>query len=255
MSATTVTPLSTPTSLRQLGLLVQWQLRRGADMVPFLVVVQVLLSVTTVFGYGLLVGTPPPDAAAYLATGAATVTLIMVGLVMTPQGVGQSKTEGSLAWMRTLPVPRWAYLASDLVVWTLIALPGSVLGVVAGAWRFDVTLSISPWIVLAAPLVSLVAATVGYSMALLLKPQLAALVSQVIVFVVLLFSPISFPAARLPQWLGVVHDWLPIQPMAELMRAMLLSDTFQMSTRSSLVLAAWTVVALAGAGRALARRS
>ena len=261
MTTSTISPVTAPALVgraatwRQLGLLVQWQFRRGAEMMPLLVIVQILLSVTTVFGYGLLVGDPPPEAAAFLATGAATVTLIMVGLVMTPQGVGQSKTEGSLAWMRTLPVPRWTYLASELIVWTLVALPGSVLGVVAGAWRFDVDLSISPWIVLAAPLVSLIAATVGYSMALLLKPQLAQLISQVIVFIVLLFSPISFPAARMPEWLATMHEWLPIAPMADLMRASLMSDVFAMPLRSTLVLAAWTAVALYGAGRALSRRS
>lgn len=242
-------------TLTQAGLLMQWQLRRMADMIPFLVVVQILLAVTTVFGYGLLIGTPPPEAAAYLATGASTVTLVMVGLVMTPQMVAQAKTEGSLGWMRTLPVPRSVYLAADLAGWALIALPGTVLGLVAGAWRFDVALSISPWIVLAAPLVSLVSATIGYSMALLLKPQLSALISQVIVFVVLLFSPISFPAERLPGWLATVHDWLPIQPLADFMRASLMSDTFTMPLRSTLVLAVWTVAALAGAGAALRKRT
>ena len=247
---------TTPRAIaRQLGLLIQWNLRRGSEMLPFLVIVQTLLAVTTVFGYSLLIGTPEPVAAAYLATGAPTVTLIMVGLVMTPQGVGQAKTEGSLAWMRTLPVPRWVYLAADLTVWMVIALPGSVLGAVAGAWQFDVDLSVSPLIVLAAPLVSLVAASVGYSIALVLKPQLAHLVSQVFVFVVLMFAPISIPAERFPAWLAAAHDWLPIAPLADLMRASLMSEVFTMPTRSAVVLGAWTVVALLAAGRALTRRS
>ncbi|ACZ30654.1 ABC-2 type transporter [Xylanimonas cellulosilytica DSM 15894] len=261
---TTMTALAVPTStdraggattLRQLGLIAQWQARRLATWLPLLVVVQVLLSVTTVFGYGLLVGDPPPAAAAYLATGAATVTLVMVGLVMAPQQVAQARTEGSYAWMRTLPVPRWVFLAADLLVWSLVALPGTVLGVVAGAWRFDVDLSISAWIVVAAPLVSLIAATVGYSMATVLPPQVAQLLTQVLVFLVLLFSPISFPAERMPGWLATAHDWLPLEPMADLMRATLMSDAFTMPARSVLVLAAWTAIALFGAGRALTRRT
>lgn len=241
--------------LRQLGLLIQWQFRRGAEMFPLLVVVQTLLAATTVFGYGMLVGDPPPLAAMFLATGAATINLIMVGLVLTPQGVAQSKTEGSLAWMRTLPVPRWTFFASELIVYAIVALPGAVLGLVLGAWQFDVTLSLSPWLALAAPLVALIATSVGYSIALLLKPQVAALVSQVIVFVVLLFSPISIPGERLPEWLSTVHEWLPIAPMADLMRASLLSDTFSMDARPAIVLAVWTVLALVGASRALSRRT
>jgi len=244
-----------PAALRQFGLIVQWQFRRSASMVPLLVVVQALLAATTVFGYGLLVGTPPPASAAYLATGASTVTLIMVGLVIAPQSVALAKTEGSLEWMRTLPVPRAVFLAADLTIYTLIALPGMALGLAAGAWRFHVTLSLSSWIVLAVPLVSLIAATVGYSMALLLKPQLAQMLSQVLVFVALLFSPISFPAERMPGWLQAVHHWLPIEPMADLMRAVLIGDQFGMSTRSVAVLAVWTVAAVIGALVVLQRRT
>ena len=254
VSTTTAHPLVGVPVPRQWLLLVEWQFRRMIRWLPLLVVVQALLAVTTVFGYGLLVGTPPPDAAAYLATGASTVTLIMVGLVMTPQQVAQAKTEGSLSWMRTLPVPRAIFLAADLAVWALIALPGTVLGVLAGAWRFDVSLSVSPWIALAAPLVSFVAAVVGYSLACLAPPAVAQLGSQVLVFVVLLFSPISFPASRLPDWLATIHEWLPIQPMADLMRATLMSDVFTVPTRSVVVLSVWVVLAVFGAHRALRRR-
>ncbi|MCL2491080.1 MAG: hypothetical protein FWF36_10270 [Propionibacteriaceae bacterium] len=93
-------------AVSQLGLMIRWQFARMSSYLPLLVVVQVLLAITTVLGYGLLVGTPPPEQAVYLATGASTVTLVMVGLVMTPQMVAQARTEGSLDWMRTLPVPR-----------------------------------------------------------------------------------------------------------------------------------------------------
>ena len=248
-------PTGSVGALRQFGLIVQWQFRRSASLVPLLVVVQALLAATTVFGYGLLVGTPPPAAAAYLATGASTVTLIMVGLVIAPQSVAQAKTEGSLEWMRTLPVPRAVFLSADLAIYTLIALPGMALGLATGAWRFDVALSLSPWVVLTVPLVSLIAATVGYSMALLLKPQLAQMLSQVLVFVALLFSPISFPADRMPGWLQVAHHWLPIEPMADLMRAVLIRDRFDMPVRSAGVLAVWAVVAVVGALAVLRRRS
>ncbi|QAY62964.1 ABC transporter permease [Xylanimonas allomyrinae] len=251
----TAEPTAPAAVVRQLGLLMQWQARRMSQWLPLLVIVQVLLAVTTVFGYGLLVGTPPREAALYLATGAPTITLVMVGLVMAPQQVAQSRTEGSFDWMRTLPIPRWVFLAADLAVWSLVALPGTVLGVVVGAWRFDIALSVSPWIVLAAPVVSLTAATVGYSVATLLPAQVAQLLSQVLVFVVLLFSPVSYPAERMPAWLAEVHQWAPVQPMAEVMRASLVSDEFGVSVRTVAVLAVWCVVAVAGACRALQRRA
>jgi ABC-2 type transport system permease protein len=242
-------------AVRQGALLLQWQLRRGSTAMPLLVVVQILLAVATVVGYGLLVGDPSPAVSLYLATGAPTITLISVGLVMTPQMLAQAKTEGSLDSMRTLPVPRWAFLASDLPMWTLIALPGMVLGIVAGVLRFDVTLSIAPWVVLAAFAVSLTSASVGYAMASVLPPMLATLLTQVLVFVVRLFSPVSFPASRLPEWLRTAHEFLPIEPMAQLIRSGLAHDSFSVPGRSIVVLCVWCVASVAAALAALRRRA
>ncbi|GAA3813889.1 ABC transporter permease [Cellulomonas soli] len=243
------------TAVRQLGLFAQWQLRRQAQFLPLLVIVQILLAITTILGYGLLIGEPDPQTALYLATGAPTITLITVGLVLTPQMLVTAKTEGSLDWLRTLPVPRWVFLAGDLLVWTLLALPGTVLGVVAGALRFDLTLSVAPWIVGAAVLVSLTAAAVGYAMASVLPAQLAMLMTQVLIFVVLLFSPVSYPADRMPGWLQQAHEWLPVEPMAQLMRTGLAQDTFDVPGRSLVVLAVWCVVSVAAASAALRRRA
>lgn len=239
------------TAVRQSLLLTQWQFRRQAQSLPLLIIVQVFMAVATVIGYGFLVGDPTPETARYLATGAPTVTLITVGLVMTPQVVAQSKTEGSFDWMRTLPVPRVAFLCADLLVWSLLALPGMVLGIVAGSLRFDLPLSPAPWIVGAALLVSVTAASVGYAMATLLPPTVATLMTQMLIFIVLLFSPVSYPADRLPTWLATAHEFLPIEPMAQLIRAGLAENQFSMPGRSLLVLCLWCVASVLGAIAAL----
>jgi ABC-2 type transport system permease protein len=243
------------TAVEQTLLLAQWQFRRQSTYLPLMVVVQVFMAVATVIGYGLLVGDPDPATALYLATGAPTVTLITIGLVVTPQLLSQSRTEGSLDWMRTLPVPRSLFLVSDLLVWTLLALPGMVLGVVAGVLRFGIDLSPAPWLVPGALLVSLTAAAVGYAMASLLAPAVASLMTQALVFVVLLFSPVSYPAERMPGWLQGAHDWLPIEPMAQLVRAGLVQDAFTLPARSLVVLVVWCVASVAAAVWALRRRA
>jgi len=217
--------------------------------------VQVAMAVATVVGYGLLVGDPTPEVALYLATGAPTITLITVGLVMTPQMVAQTKTEGSFDWIRTLPVPRFLFLASDLAIWTVLALPGLVLGIVAGALRFQVTLTVAPWIGLAILFVSLTSAAVGYAIGTVLPPAIANLTTQLLLFLVLLFSPVSYPVDRMPDWLQTLHLFLPIEPMAQLMRTGLAGDTFSVPVRSMLVLAGWCVVAVLGALAALRRRA
>ncbi len=239
---------------RQLGLLMQWQARRSLHMLPLLVLVQLLLAVATVIGYGLLIGEPDRLSGLYLATGAPTAALIMVGLVMTPQWVSQARTEGSLDWMRTLPISREIYLFADLAVWSLIALPGISAGVIAGALRFDVELAPAWWLVVVVLLVSLTAASIGYALACLLPPTAALLISQVFVFLVMLFTPISFPADRMPAWAQSMHDWLPLQSMAELMRGGLVSTDFPVSARAWIMVVAWCAVSVVGAGLALRRR-
>mgnify|MGYP000865476726 FL=1 len=228
---------SAPGLWRQTGLLIQWQLRRCLPMMPLLMIVQALLSVSTILGYGLIAGDPGPEASLYLATGAPAISLVVLGLAMTPQWVSQSRTEGSLDWMRTLPVPRIAFLLADLTLWTVLALPGLVLGVAVGSARFDVSLSPAWWLVPGAVLVALTAACLGYAIANLLTPSLAQIVSQVLIFVIMLFSPFSYPASQLPGWARTVHEWLPFEPMAQVVRAGLCSQDAVMPARAWVVLA------------------
>lgn len=241
-------------SLAQTGLLIQWQMRRSLAYLPLMVVVQVLLATATIVGFGFLAGDLTPEAALFLATGAPTITLVTVGLVMTPQEVANGKREGSLAWLHTLPVPRGVFLLADLTMWTLIALPGLVLAVFVGIWHYDLALSPAPWLPFALLAVSLTAASFGYALAVLLPPQVAMLASQLLVFGILLFTPVSFPAERMPDWAQAVHSVLPFEPMAQAVRAGLAADAFEVPLRAVVVLALWCTVSIAAAVWSLTRR-
>ena len=98
-------PQTTPLR-HQLGLLIQWRFRRSLPVLPLFIIVQTLLSVSMVLGYGLIAGHPGREASLHLAGGGPAIALISLGLIMTPQWVSQSRTEGSLDWMRTLPRPQ-----------------------------------------------------------------------------------------------------------------------------------------------------
>ena len=250
-SETVLEVASQKTSLwRQLGLLIQWQFRRSLPVLPLFIIVQTLLSVSMVLGYGLIAGHPDREASLYLAGGGPAIALISLGLIMTPQWVSQSRTEGSLDWMRTLPVPRIAFLLADLAIWTTLALPGLVVGVIVANARFDVDLAPQWWLVPGAVLVALTAACIGYAIATLL----AQILSQVLAFSIMLFSPVSFPADRLPDWAQEIHRWLPFEPMAQVVRAGLFSHDATMPARSWGLLGGWCLVTVAGASWALGRR-
>ena len=114
--------------LRSYRLLVTWQALRKKNYLPLMMAVQTLFTLGIVLGYPLLFPTLDRTAIYLIATGAPAISMLSVGLVALPQTIGEQKTEGSLAYMRSLPVPRLAYLAADLTVWLAIVIPGVVLG-------------------------------------------------------------------------------------------------------------------------------
>jgi ABC-2 type transport system permease protein len=219
-----------------------------------MIVVQALLSFGIVAGYPLLFPELDQTTILFLATGAPAIALITMGLVLVPQVVAGAKTEGSLDYVRTLPVPRMTFLMADLTVWSGIVLPGVVFGVVVAAIRFGLDLTISPLIVPAFVLVALTASCVGYAIAAVLPPTLTSLLTQALVVFVLMFSPLVFPAERLPTWLQAVHDVLPIEAMGDVIRGTLASTTFAIPTGSFLLLGAWCVGAFGIAFVTLNRR-
>jgi ABC-2 type transport system permease protein len=241
-------------ALRSYSLLVRWQALRLKGFLPLAIVVQSLFAFGIVVGYPLLFPEMDQMTMLFLATGAPAITLITMGLVALPQVVSQARLEGSLEYMRSLPVPRLAYLAADLTVWMAIVLPGVVFAVLVGVWALGLDLDVSWMIIPASLLVAVTSAAVGYAMASLLPPMIAMLVTQVLVFGVLIFSPINFPASRLPGWLQEVHALLPVQAMGEVIRGSLASSTFPITSGSFLLLGAWCVASLGLSYRVLTRR-
>jgi ABC-2 type transport system permease protein len=240
--------------LRSYGLLVAWQALRLKTFLPLAIIVQALFAFGIVVGYPLLFPTLDQTTVLYLATGAPAIALITMGLVAVPQIVAQAKTEGSLDYMRTLPVPRLLYLLADMTVWLLIVLPGVVFAVIVGTWRFGLDLQVSALVVPATLLVVLTTTSVGYALATVLPQTLANLLTQVLVVFILMFSPLNFPPERLPDWLATIHSVLPIQAMGEVIRGTLAGNIFPLTAGPFLLLGVWCVASFAITGRVMTRR-
>jgi ABC-2 type transport system permease protein len=103
-------------------------------------------------------------------------------------------------------------------------------------------------------LVALTATGVGYAIASLLPQQLANLLTQVLVVFVLMFSPLTFPVERLPDWLATIHQFLPVKAMGEVIRGTVASNVFPLSIEPFLVLGAWCLVGFGITYWALSRR-
>ena len=228
--------------LQSYALMLLWELRSLRLVLPLTIAVQILVGAGLVIGFGLLVGEIPPVQALYLTTGITVISMITVGLVMVPQLIAGRKHAGTYDYLWSLPVPRTASVAANLTVTMLMALPGMALALLVGWWRCDIALDVSPLVIPAALLTLATAASIGFAMAHAIpNPMVTALVTNILMFVILLFSPINFPPERLPTWLAAVHAWLPLQHAANVVRAGLTDGLATQVGKSFAILGAWAV--------------
>jgi ABC-2 type transport system permease protein len=232
--------------LHSYRLLLEWQALRLKPILPFILVIQPLIGVGTVIGLGYMIPQINTESAIFLTTGGPTLALITFGLVLVPQVVADARTQGTFDYMWSLPIPRMAFMAADMTIWMLITLPGVILALLVGSIKYDFALQVTPLVVPAFLLVSLTATSVGYAIAHLSpKPELVAVLTNFIIFSLFLFSPINFPAERLPHWLATVHQFLPVKHAADAIRGSLTEAYAADLGQSLLVLSIWCVVALA----------
>ncbi len=212
-----------PASLRKYLLLMEWS---GLSSRPWLVLLGAVQFMTTagfVIGISFFFPEMNPAIAKYLITGSPTLILMMMGLVVVPQMVAAGRLEGTYDFMLSLPVPRMALLFSDATIFFFITLPGIIVALLVGSVYYDFTLQVSPLVIPAFILISLTGTFVGYAIALgAPRPQMANVATQIIIFIIMFFSPVIYPVEQMPDWMAVIHRVLPIQYMADLSRGTLL---------------------------------
>jgi ABC-2 type transport system permease protein len=230
--------------LRSYGLMVAWELKSLRLVLPFAIAVQILVGAGLVIGFGLLLGDIPTLPALYLATGVTVISMITVGLVLVPQLIAGRKAAGVYDYMWSLPVPRTTSVAASLTVNSIIAVPGMVLALLAGWLRYDLPLELSPVLVPAALLTLVTSTSIGFAMAHAIpNPLVTGLATNVLMFFILLYSPINFPPDRLPDWLAAIHLVLPFQHAANVVRAGLTVGIATHVGQSVAVLGVWAAAA------------
>ena len=231
-----------PRWLRSYGLMLQWQALSQKPILPLEMAIEVMVAVGITIGLGFFYPQIDPTTAKFLTTGAPTLILLSMGVVVVPQIVAMSRTEGTFDYIWYLPVPRMVYLAADATIWVLVTLPGVVLALVVGALYYDFGLEVSPLVVPAFLLVALTGIFIGYAIAHAApKPEIAQLATQIIVFAIMLFSPVVYPIEQLPGWLATLHRGLPITYMADLSRGTLTDLDVNLGL-AFIVVGAWCVV-------------
>ena len=136
----------------------------------------------------------------------------------------------------------------------VLAAAGLIALLVAGL-RYDVRFDVSWPIVPAILLVSVMAISVGFALGHgIADPRITNLITNILVFAVLLFTPIVVPIEHFPAWLATVHRSLPFYHMAQVLRAALSDGLVTGVATSYVVLSTWTATAWAVAGWAVGRQ-
>jgi len=251
-----IATLAPASPLRAYRIICRWRVAQLRQELPMLVFAQVLFATGTAIGLGFLVPNVDSTAGGYLATGAFLINLLIVAIAMVPGMMTEAKVTGALDYMWALPFPRLMYLLAELTVWALAILPGMVVSLVITSVRFDFALQVSPLIVPVVALVLVTASSVGAAIGLRSPSQQTTnLFSNFVLIAVLLFSPVNFPAERLPEWLQAVHQVLPIGAMADLVRMCLVGESNPTVETDLVNLALWCAAGVAITVRAARRIS
>lgn len=199
--------------------LLNWAWLRSGSSITMNLVVQLLLAAGIVIGFSFIVPEVTYETAVFFTGGAVVLGLVTVGMVVGPQVLSNSKRDGIYQFNLALPVPRSALLVSDTIVSLITALPGVFAALLVSWLRFDIDLEPN-WsaLLVSVLLIALCTVSLGYAIGTAMSPDLAALMSQLVVFFALMFSPIAFPSERLPEWLAAVHEILPFESMADMVR-------------------------------------
>lgn len=131
---------------------------------------------------------------------------------------------------------------------------GIAVGMLAAYLRFDVSVHADLATAGAILGAQFTTVSIGYAIALGLPQNAAAMATQIIMIGGLLFSPITFPAERLPEWAVTLHQALPFAPLGDIIREAAFR-TGADQTLNVIVVAIWAIGSYCLAYAALRKRN
>ncbi len=221
----------------------------------FALVIQIMTGAGMAYLYGFYMGDVPDIARLYIVTGIPALALVPIGLVMVPATIMMHKIRETYDFVWSLPVPRMTSAAATFTVFTGLAVPGTLIALLVADLYYDVGLVWSWLLVPAMLLTSLMSTSVGFAMAHAVpEPRFTNLITNIIMFMAILFAPIVVPISQFPDWWAAVHRVLPFYHMAQVLRESLSNGLVESVGVSWAVLGAWTVAAWLLAGWVVGRR-
>jgi ABC-2 type transport system permease protein len=218
--------------------------------------IQILLGAGMALMYGFYFGDVDSVQRTFLVTGIPTLALVPIGFVMVPNAIMEHKLRDTYDYVWSLPVPRSGSAMASATIFTCLALPGAAVALLIASLSYDVDLKVSWAAVPAVLFTSAIATSVGYAVGHAVpEPRVISLITNVVMFLVLLFSPIVVAIDQFPDWWAVVHRVLPFWHMSVVIRAGLTEGMVSSSVTASYgALMAWGVAAWLVAAWVVGRR-
>lgn len=222
------------------GLLI-WSYVRNKSLIILCSIVQFFMSIALIYGYSLIVEPRTVEAQLYLASGAVTLGMITIGCTIAAQTISSAKQDGLVTYLKTLPVKRSFILFSELFIWAIVSFLGVILSLITVFVKFQFLpqLSIGSfgllWLILLTML------SIGFAIAYSTSPSTMSLITQLILMIGLLFSPIMFPADRIPAFLLRLYSLLPFVPAGNFIRLSVYQD-YPVAARDIFVLLFWLLL-------------
>jgi len=235
--------------------MLRFELANLRSFLAYALVIQTLTGVGMAYLYGFYIGDMPDIAKLYIVTGIPALALVPIGLVMVPGAIMIHKIRDTYDFVWSLPVPRMTSAAATFTLFTGLALPGTLLALVLSQIYYGVDLTWSWTFIPALVLTSLTATSVGFGFAHAIpEPRLTNLVTNLIMFLAILFAPIVVPIEQFPEWWANVQRVLPFYHMAQVLRDGLSEGLTGSVSVSWVVLGAWTIGAWLLAAWVVGRR-
>ena len=211
----------------------------------------VLMPAAMVFGLARI-GNGLGDATSllYIVSGAAVFAVATEGIGTLAQRIGMLRKDGMMVYYASLPIGRASFLAAMVSARLLLVLPGLVTPVIAAILLYDADFTLSPALLPVLLVTCLSLSAFGLAIGTLVSSQdLIVVITNLLVFVLLLAAPVLIPAESLPVALRVLGYLLPPTYAADALRQAL---SGQFGTAFALDMT--VLVAMAALGLAVATR-
>lgn len=183
----------------------------------------IVLPVAMVFGFARIGSDEPTrEHLVLIVTGATIFSVVNDGLYVMAVRIGQMRQSGMMLYYASLPIRKSAFIIALMLSRLLITIPGMLITLVVGSLIYDLGFSLNIGVVLLLLFLGLMFSSLGMVLGMWLdNVELILVVVNLLLFVLIMATPVFIAPHALPQPLQVFSFALPPTYAAAALRSIL----------------------------------